>query len=501
MDFRIAERPTNTDCLVLTRTAKEGPFFIQKHLSASEKKSLELSLKHLPTDPHAGRLLTLNSGRAVIVITRKAASPSTRELRKEYRALVQLARAEKLSRLALPFAYTNAQDAEMLATECLAAQFSYTQYKTKKTPPLPTTITLLGDYSKIQKQELSSALISGKIIGEAINGARYLANTPGGDMTPSVLEREARAVAKKAKLNITVLNVKEMEKLGMGGVLGVGKGSIDKPKFIIMEYAPKTAHNATSPLVLVGKGITFDTGGLNLKPSSAIYEMHMDMSGGGAVIHAIEAIALLKLPLRVIGLIPAAENMPSGESYRPGDILTSLSGKTIEVLNTDAEGRIVLADALEYAKRYKPQFVLDIATLTGGAMAALGTHASALFTKKIADESLLRELGEASGDYVWPLPLWDEYAEDLAGTFGDTANIAKTKSGGDAIFGAKFLEQFTDYPWAHLDIAPTMTANKSDKLSEGAKGAGVRLSIALARYFAEKGAPKHEARNSKSFLQ
>jgi len=488
MDFRIAARPSAKQALVLTRTAKESPFFAREYLKPSERSFLERTLAKFSNDPHIGRVITLNSGRIVIVVTRKIKSPSLRELRKEYRSLVGIARGEKFTSLAIPLEENTEASAELMATECTVAQFTFTKFKTDKKllSVFPTSVTALTKATGNEKRTLARALHNGTVIGNAINATRALANTPGGDMTPSVLEREARTVAKRAKLTCTILNVPHMEKLGMGGVLGVGKGSADKPKFIILDYTPKNAQNTTTPLVFVGKGVTFDTGGLNLKPSNSIYEMHMDMSGGGAVIHAVEAIALMHLPLRVVGLIPAVENMPSGESYRPGDILKSMSGKTIEVLNTDAEGRIILADALEYAKRYSPQFVLDIATLTGGAVAALGVHASALFTKKQEDETLLRKLGESSGDYLWPLPMWDEYGEDLSGTFGDTANIMKAKNGGDSCFAAKFLEQFTDYPWAHLDIAPTMTTNKSDKLTEGAKGAGVRLAIALARHFAEK---------------
>ena len=205
----------------------------------------------------------------------------------------------------------------------------------------------------------------------------------------------------------------------------------------------------------------------------------MDMSGGAAVIHAIVLAAKMKLKKNIVALVPAAENMPSGGSYRPGDQLRTMSGKTIEVLNTDAEGRVVLADALSYAKKYKPRLVVDVATLTGAAMVALGVHASAIFSK---DEQLIerfRALGEESGDYVWPLPLWEEYEDDIKGTFGDFANTGKTSYGG-AISGAIFLYQFAkDYPWVHIDIAPRMTAVDGDHLSKGAAGEPVRLLMRL----------------------
>jgi leucyl aminopeptidase len=270
-----------------------------------------------------------------------------------------------------------------------------------------------------------------------------------------------------------------MGKLKMGGILGVGKGSDAKPHFIILEYWG-AADKKEKPIGLVGKGVTFDTGGLNLKPSDSILGMNMDMSGGAAVIHTLAAAARLKMKKNVIALIPAVENMPSGSSYRPGDVLRSMSGKTIEVQNTDAEGRIILADALHYAKRYKPTLVVDVATLTGAAMVALGERATALFTEDEKLELAIRHLGEESGDYVWPLPLWEEYESENKGTFGDIANISKTRWGG-AITAAVFLKQFVDkaYPWVHLDIASRMTTLPDEFLAKGSAGAPVRLLVKL----------------------
>ncbi|MGB9609124.1 MAG: M17 family metallopeptidase, partial [Minisyncoccia bacterium] len=262
--------------------------------------------------------------------------------------------------------------------------------------------------------------------------------------------------------------------------LGVARGSNEKPRFIIMEYFGGKILD--QPIVLVGKGVTFDTGGLNLKPSENIYEMHMDMSGGAAAIHILAALAKLKIPKNVISLIPAVENMPSGSSYRPGDLLKTLSGKTIEVLNTDAEGRIILADALTYAQKfYNPKLIIDIATLTGAAMVALGQKASAIFGN---NESLIYQIqkaGEESGDFVWPLPLWEEYESEIKGTFGDVANTGKTRYGG-AINGAMFLYQFiknekNEVPWVHLDIAPKMTSIEGDFLAKGSAGPAVALLI------------------------
>ena len=267
-----------------------------------------------------------------------------------------------------------------------------------------------------------------------------------------------------------------MRKLGMGALLGVAKGSTEAPTFTILEYKGGKG----KPIVFAGKGVTFDSGGLNLKSSNSIYEMHMDMSGAAAVIHAVALAARLKIKKHVIALVPSVENMPGNGAYRPGDVLKSLSGKTIEVLDTDAEGRLILADALTYAKRFNPSVVIDIATLTGAAVAALGLHASALLTRDDALAETISRVGEASGDYVWRLPLWDEYEERVKGTFADLKNVpgGSTSRYGGAIDGGMFLWQFAkelNCPWAHLDIAPRMTSAPSDELAKGAAGTPVRL--------------------------
>ncbi len=406
-----------------------------------------------------------------------------RKLISTIRKAVSSAKAAKKKRISLTladfeFALLNisaAQLAELIAVNLEMANFEFNIYKTKPKDGW-NTLTEAIIVGKVDKT-IEQGLKKGKTIGEGVNHTRSLANTPGGDMTPEKLGEAAHAAAEGLPIEVKVLDEIDMEELGMGGILGVGKGSNEKPRFIVMEYMQGQENE--KPLVLVGKGITFDTGGLNLKPSSHIYEMHMDMSGGAAVIHSIVLAAKMKLKKNIVALIPAAENMPSGGSYRPGDQLRTMSGKTIEVLNTDAEGRVVLADALTYAKKYKPRLVVDVATLTGAAMVALGLHASAIFSK---DEQLIerfRALGEESGDYVWPLPLWDEYEEDIKGTFGDWANDGKSKYGG-AIQGAIFLYQFAkEYPWVHIDIAPRMTAVEGDHLAKGAAGEPVRLLMRL----------------------
>jgi leucyl aminopeptidase len=410
-----------------------------------------------------------------------------RKLVTSVRKMVVLAKSAKKKKIAFTFAdlrfpHLNISDtelAELIAVNLEMANFEFVKYKTKPKEgwDLLTDAFILGKTDA----EIEKAFKKGKTIGEGVNATRTLANTPGGDMTPSGLGEAATLAAEGLPITVTVFDEAGMEHLGMGAILGVGKGSSDKPKFIVMEYM--AGPSAEKPVVLVGKGITFDSGGLNLKPSAHIYEMHMDMSGGAAVMHAIVLAAKLKLKKNIVALIPAAENMPSGSSYRPGDVLKSMSGKTIEIMNTDAEGRVVLADALTYAEKYKPRLVVDVATLTGAAMAALGSYASALFTREQELEDLFRKLGETSGDHVWPLPLWDEYEADIKGTFGDWANDGKSRYGG-AIQGAMFLYQFAkNYPWVHLDIAPRMTSAEGDNLAKGAAGEPVRLLIKLLEEF------------------
>ena len=399
------------------------------------------------------------------------------------RQVIAAAKTNRIKKIAVNFSdfdfpklkMKDSELAELLAINFEMANFEFVKYKSvpKEGWNFVEEVYVVGKVSK----EIKDGFARGQIIGQEVNGCRVLANTPGGEMTPRILASEARKATNGAKVKVRILGATDIRKLKMGGIMGVAQGSDEAPRFIVLEYfgGPKTEQ----PVVLVGKGVTFDTGGLNLKPTEAIYEMHMDMSGGAAVIHAIALAAKLKLKKNVVGLIPAVENMPSGSSYRPGDVLRTMSGKTIEVLNTDAEGRIILADALTYAKKYNPRIVIDVATLTGAAMVALGQRASAIFSKDESVIEKLRELGEKTGEYVWPLPLWDEYEEEVKGTFGDIANAQKSKYGG-AISGAMFLYQFAkdlSCPWVHIDIAPRMTAIDGEYLAKGAAGAPVRLLI------------------------
>ncbi len=381
---------------------------------------------------------------------------------------------------------------ELLAVAFSMADFEFVAYK--KRPE--------DGFSFVEDATVTGAPASaergmrrGAIVGEEVNACRTLANTPGKDMTPEILLAAARKAVRGTSVSVKALGRAEMKKLGMGAVLGVAQGSVEEPKFIILEYKGGAAPSARSarsgrskqsqrPIVLIGKGVTFDSGGLNIKPGDSMLEMHMDMSGGAAVIHAIALAARLKVPANVVGLIPAVENMPSGSATRPGDIVKSLSGRTIEILNTDAEGRVILADAITYAKRYDPSLVVEASTLTGASLTALGLHASALMSTDEVLEKRLIEQGEESGDYLWPFPMWEEYEDMVKGNFGDVANIpasGNTRYAG-VIGGGMFLREFAkdlSCPFAHLDIAPRMTASPHEHLAKGAIGTPVRLFLKI----------------------
>lgn len=423
----------------------------------------------------AGDYLAEVDGKKILRVSLPKGDMTRRKFILLARKIIVLSRKYKTKKIFIDLAHfylpkvEPSEIAEILATNFGMANFEFVKYKTDPAPIFVEEVIIANAKDK-------SAFEKGRKIAEEVNECRVLANTPGGEMTPKLLAQAAKDAAKGTKVSVKILGKKEMQVLGMGGVLGVAQGSEHEPQFIIMEYK---MGGKEAPTVLVGKGVTFDTGGLNLKSSDHIYEMHMDMSGGAAVIHTIILAAKLGLKRNIIALVPAVENMPSGSSYRPGDILKSMSGKTIEVLDTDAEGRIILADALTYAEKYNPKIVADVATLTGAAMVALGERASALFTKDEKLEKMFRELGEESGEYVWPLPLWEEYEDDIKGTFGDWANLGKTRYGG-SITAATFLAQFAQkYPWVHLDIAPRMTSIEGEYLAKGAAGAPIRLLIKL----------------------
>ena len=401
------------------------------------------------------------------------------------RKMVVMAKGAKAEKLSFDFnnfkfkntKLSNTELGELIGSQLDFANYEFVEYKT----PSEEGFNFIKEViiSGTDK-EVELAILKSHSIAEEVNKTRTLSNTPGGDMTPQILADKAKEAVKGLPVKVTILGEKEMEKQKMQAILSVGRGSDEESKFIIMEYAGGSKKD--KPIVLVGKGVTFDSGGINLKPSSSLLGMNMDMSGGAAVIHTLALVAKMKLKKNVIVLIPAVENMVSGKSYRTGDVVRSMSGKTIEILNTDAEGRVVLADALTYAGKYNPEIVIDVATLTGAAEVALGGRASAIFTEDDELAKNLTEAGEKTGDYVWRLPMWEEYENEIKGTLGDWTNVHnKDSRGGGAIYGAIFLHQFIKgkdgkkLKWAHIDMAPRMTAMAGENLATGAVGSPVRL--------------------------
>jgi len=346
------------------------------------------------------------------------------------------------------------------------------EYKTsdRSTARVEEMVFITSD-DEVQPEAVEEAIRRGEILGKATNLARRLVNEPANSIGPVKLAEKAQEIAEKVGLAIEVLDEQDMERLGMNAVLAVARGSDEGARFIILRHQG-AADPDEAPAVLIGKGVTFDSGGLSLKPAQSMEEMKADKAGACAVLAAMKAIAELQLPTNVVGLMPAVENMPSGRAQRPGDVVRSMSGKTIEVLNTDAEGRLILADALHYAQRFKPRFMVDVATLTGACVVALGRLRAGLFSN---DDRLCAEIIEASdraGERLWRFPLDSEYRKDLESDIADIKNIGERWGG--AITAAKFLEEFVNgVPWGHLDIAGVDMYTDQDVMS-GPTGFAVR---------------------------
>jgi leucyl aminopeptidase len=369
--------------------------------------------------------------------------------------------------------------AESFVTGLVLGVYQYNEFKTLERDKIKEIgeAVLLGE-KDAETKLIGDGLRMGKIISEAVCMARDLVNGPSNQVTPTVLAEKAQQIARDHGMEIRVLEVSEAEAMGMGAFTAVAKGSQEPGKFITLEY---NKGKGLDTIALVGKGITFDSGGISIKPSEGMERMKDDMSGAAAVLATLQAASELKLPLNLVGVIPATENLPSGKAYKPGDILKTLSGQTVEVISTDAEGRLILSDALTYSLRLKPKAIVDLATLTGACVIALGDYAIGLFGN---DESLLKRIEEASGktgEKVWRLPLWDEYFEYLKSDVADFRNVGTRAAG--AIIGAIFLSKFVEkIPWVHLDIAgPASIEKERPYIPKGGTGAGVRLVVQLLR--------------------
>ncbi|MBN9371485.1 MAG: leucyl aminopeptidase [Hydrogenophaga sp. SCN 70-13] len=409
-----------------------------------------------PEGIKAPRVLLVRAGTADAAALRKAVGAGVAQLK-----------APGVTRLAVVFSLV-AVDADGLRAAvqaCADASYVYTTTKPSAKPRALAKVTFgVNDAGAVR-----SGFQAGKAVVAGVEFAKEWANRPANHATPSRLADAARQLGRLPGIKAEVLGPREVEALGMGSFMAVAQGSAEPLRFIVLRY--QGAAKADAPVVLVGKGITFDTGGISLKPAAEMDEMKFDMGGAASVLGTFAALAEAKPAINVVGLIPSCENMPDGRAIKPGDVVKSMSGQTIEILNTDAEGRLILCDALTYAARFKPRAVVDIATLTGACVIALGAVRSGLFSARDDLAAALAEAGEQSGDLCWRLPLDDDYAEGLKSNFADVANVAGRAGG--AITAAKFLQRFaTELPWAHLDIAGTAWRGGAAK---GATGRPVPL--------------------------
>ncbi len=412
---------------------------------------------------------------------------AARAVRQALGAVASALKAPQTKRVVLCFAGSAQADAVCAAVQAVAdASYVYTTTKPKaEARSLNRVVVGVPDPSEVRV-----AFYQGVALVEGVEFAREWGNRPANHATPTLLANAAKTLAKQPRIQCKVHGPAEVERLGMGSFMAVAKGSEEPLRFIELRYSGAAKDQA--PVVLVGKGITFDTGGISIKPAAEMDEMKFDMCGAASVLGVFRALGELQPAINVVGLIPACENMPDGRAVKPGDVVTSMSGQTIEVLNTDAEGRLVLCDALTYATRFKPAAVVDIATLTGACVIALGGVRSGLFSNNEGLAQALQTAGEAAQDPCWRMPLDDDYADGLKSNFADMGNVAGRAGG--AITAAKFLQKFVgDMPWAHLDIAGTAWKGGAAKGSTG-RPVGLLVQYLLDREAQASETPKPVAR-------
>ncbi len=397
------------------------------------------------------------------------------KLRRAAATVARRARALKLQSAAFSLPVlpdtTTRETARTVAEGARLGLYRFDRHKSAAEDHDLETFWLVADEAALdgatEGAELGASVAEGAVL------ARDLANEPSNVATPEYLAQRARTIAEKYGMELDVFDRAGIEKEGLTGLATVGRSASNEPRFIVLEHR---GGGDSAPIVLIGKAVTFDSGGISIKPSAGMEDMKFDMSGGAAVLGAMEAAGALDLPLNVVALVPATENLPGGSAFKPGDVLRMHSGKTVEIVSTDAEGRLILADALSYARRYEPSVVVDCATLTGACVVALGDHASGLMGN---DEDLMAELqtaGEATGEKAWPLPLFEEYTEQIKGDTADIKNSGGRKGG--AVTAGAFLKEFADYPWAHLDVAGTAYGKKGNAYTtKGATGVPARLLV------------------------
>ena len=439
-----------------------------------EGKANEVLLYHTQGTVPAKRLVLVGLG--------KKSAVTLETIRQALGSAAKRVRQAKVEAFAVslptvtPEGMSSLEVAQAIVEGAILGSYQFTVYRSETVSGRDVAGMKILIPKKDQLRQVTEGIRRGVATAEATVFVRDLCNHPSNVLTPTKVASEATAIAKAEQISIKILEQKEMKRLGMGALLGVARGSQEPPKFIILEYNG-TKKKDERPVVLVGKTITFDTGGISLKPAENMEHMKADMTGGAEVLASIRAAARLKLPLRLISILPVAENMPGGRAIKPGDIVTTLSGKTVEVQNTDAEGRLILADGLAYAMRYKPAALIDIATLTGACVVALGQFAIGMFGTDHALKEQVRKSGQKSGERVWEMPLWEEYFEQLKSDVADMRNIGGR--GGGMITAALFLSKFVgDCPWVHLDIASTDWSERERAyIPKGPTAIGTRLLV------------------------
>jgi leucyl aminopeptidase len=437
-------------------------------------KTLEFTLVHAPAGLKAARLLLVGAG--------KKEQFNSATLRKVAGAALRYLKARSVKNLALVVreGHATEESAQVIAEGALAADFESDKYKTDKKNDKRIESVSIAGYSDSERGAGEKGLAKGRIIADAQNFARDLINEPSNKMTPTILAQKAEAMAKAAGLSVEILDEKRIAELKMGALLSVAQGSVEPPRMMIITYNPPTAKPGAPVIGLIGKAVTFDTGGISIKPADGMEKMKYDMAGGATMIGVMRALAALKPAVKVICVVPSTENMPGGRAQKPGDIQTAMSGKTIEVLNTDAEGRLILADGVHYAKQLGATHLIDAATLTGAVVVALAGINVGVFGSDQAFTDKLLASAKTAGEKMWQLPMDDEYREFIKGTVADIQNISSGKGGG-ATIGAMFIKEFTgDSPWIHLDIAGTAwNDDVKPWLAKGPTGVALRTLVHL----------------------
>src|SRR5438132_3997725 len=437
-------------------------------------KMLEFTLIHAPAGLKAARLLLVGAGKREqwnSAVLRKLAGAALRYLK---------ARSVKNFALLVRENHATEESAQAIAEGALAANFETDKYKTDKKNGKNVDTVLVAGFSDAERAAGEKALSKGRIIADAQNFARDLINEPSNKLSPRILAEKAEAMAKEASLAVQILDEKKISELKMGALLSVAQGSVEPPRVMVVTYTPAHPKPGAPVIGLIGKAVTFDTGGISIKPADGMEKMKYDMAGGATMLGVMRALAALKPSVKVICVVPSTENMPGGKAQKPGDIQTAMSGKTIEVLNTDAEGRLILADGIEYAKRLGCTHLIDAATLTGAIVVALANVNVGVFGSDQAFTDKLLARAKACGEKMWQMPIDEEYREFIKGGIADIQNISSGKGGG-AITAAMFLKEFSgDTPWIHLDIAGTAWLDEQKPwAAKGASGVAVRTLIDL----------------------